>query len=954
MAASAACDAGATARGRTCVEQRAAVLGCPDGPGWSQFNGGQCTHTVEQSYQVQVGRRRVAPFTERVRVAPFTQRVRVAPFTQRVRVAPFTQRVRVAPFTQRVRVAPFTQRVRVAPFTQRVRVAPFTERVRVAPFTERYTVHVTYTYTVRVRDRCIRWDYQNGGCRTWRYRTETRTACCRTETRTRAVYNYRTRQVYNYQTRPAYNYQTRAVYNYVTRPAYNYVTRPAYNYQTRPVYNYVTRPVYNYQTRQVYNYEPVYETRTRPVSTLHPATLRCEAGFERSGSTCTRQTPAQPSCASDAWTRSGWTCTGPRTVAPTGCTTGFTLGLRGSGAPGYNCTPQTPITDANCPTPGSRLHQSAGAWSCVTTVAPTGCPAGHTLRPAGPPDSGQICTPQTPIKDADCASGRLQQLSGAWTCVTTVAPTACPDGYTLNAPTGAGPYTCTPTTTTTTTAPPEQACSTDLETFGSEAVPPTGNWSTSCLSTQRGNARTPYYAKRYTFTLAAAARVTASVSSDQGTYVYLLSVPHPANTAPHASGTTQASTQLPVGTHQVEVARSKPRLADGNFTLTVTATIIPPAPSGLKCFQDLADNAAPYDTECSWDAVVSDPMTSRYRLQTRYQSADGTWSLPATVNLDATRVTRALALGTYQARVQAALPSEGAWSSWSEPFDVVAPTRPAAPVGDCDVSTSGLESTVTWTWTSTGPQAEYDIAYSDPSQHPAGQSLWQDAGSRTAEGPTTGLTPGSQYVIYVRAKNIVGASTHIDFTCVTPSPSGIDQYALVRKMAHLGNIAGGYTLQQFKDAKNPSDPHNPAIAPYPYLTWRDDDCSVPSWLAVPVHIITGWGNEYDPVTPGAPTAPLKEGCWRHDFAWRNLARIELTLEIDTWNLRNYRLSNDRLKADWQDICEATYSLVWVVQETDCKSKSTLAWRVLNSRGPSVDEYLDEYALRVEDVGYVQD
>ena len=306
------------------------------------------------------------------------------------------------------------------------------------------------------------------------------------------------------------------------------------------------------------------------MSTLHPATLMCETGFERSGSTCTRHTPAQPRCASEAWTRSGWTCTGPRAVAPTGCPTGFTLGLRGPGLPGYNCTPQTPITDADCPTPGSRLHQSAGEWSCVTTVAPTGCPTGFTLRPGGPPDSGQICTPQTPIKDADCASGRLQQLSGAWTCVTTVAPTGCPDGYTLNAPTGAGSYTCTPTTTTTTTAPPEQACSTDLETLGSQAVPPTGNWSTSCLSTQRGNAGTPYYAKRYTFTLAAAAQVTASVSSDQSTAVYLLSDPHPEDTVPHASGTTHASAPLPAGNHQIEVARSKPRLTDGSFTLTVS------------------------------------------------------------------------------------------------------------------------------------------------------------------------------------------------------------------------------------------------------------------------------------------------------------------------------------------------------------------------------------------------
>ena len=596
-AASATCDAGATVRGRTCVEQRAAVLGCPDAPGWSQLNGGQCTHTVEESYQEQVGQRRVAPFTERVRVAPYTRRVRVAPFTERVRVAPYTQRVRVAPYTQRVRVAPFTERVRVAPYTRRVRVAPFTERVRVAPYTETYTVHVTYTYTVRVRDRCIRWDHQNGGCLTWSYRTETRTGCCRTETRTRTAYNYQTRQVYNYQTQAVYNYQTRQVYNYQTQAVYNYQTRQVYNYQTQAVYNYQTRQVYNYQTqavyyyqtqavynyvtRQVYNYEPVYETRTRPVSTLHPASLMCGTGFERSGSTCTRQTPAQPRCASDAWTLSGWTCTGPRAVAPTGCPAGFTLRAMGPPGPGYSCTPQVLTTDANCPTSGSRLHQSAGVWSCVTTVAPTGCPAGFTLRAVGPPGPGYSCTPQVLTTDANCptSGSRLHQSAGVWSCVITVAPTGCPTGYTLDGPSSTGRYSCTTTQTSETdttaiTQPPEQACSTDLGTLGSEAVTRTGSWSASCPSTQRGNARTPYYAHSFTFSLAAAADVDISLVVHGGGSGHLALLPPPGTSVPRdpATGTNpQISAEaLPEGTHTIKTSHLRDR-TQGTFTLTVLA-----------------------------------------------------------------------------------------------------------------------------------------------------------------------------------------------------------------------------------------------------------------------------------------------------------------------------------------------------------------------------------------------
>ena len=321
--------------GHQCVTTRtetaARVAGClndsDDPPAWS-LSGTQCTRTVEETYQVQTGQVRVAPFTERVRVAPFTQRVRVAPFTQRVRVAPFTERVRVAPFTQRVRVAPFTERVRVAPFTQRVRVAPFTERVRVAPFTRTVTVHVTYTYKVKVKDGCIRWDHQNGGCRTWRYRTVTRTACCRTETRTESVYNYEDRAVYNYEDRDVFNYETRDVFNYEDRDVYNYEDRDVFNYETRDVFNYEERASYNYEDRDVFNYAPVYETRTRQVAKTRDSDLVCPDSFDpvHDSESCSKQTvttsPANHDCPATHPTKVPvYMCQRTQLTDPTGCPT---------------------------------------------------------------------------------------------------------------------------------------------------------------------------------------------------------------------------------------------------------------------------------------------------------------------------------------------------------------------------------------------------------------------------------------------------------------------------------------------------------------------------------------------------------------------------------------------------------------------------------------------------------
>jgi hypothetical protein len=291
---------------------------CPDDPddppAWT-LSGSQCSRTVEEIYQEQTGRVRVAPFSERVRVAPLTERVRVPPLSERVRVAPFSERVRVAPLTERVRVPPLSERVRVAPFSERVRVAPFTQRVRVAPFTRRVTVRVPYTYTVRVRDRCLRRDYRSSRCIAWRYRSVSRTgyrnarrviAAYNYETRpvynyrVRAVYNYKNRAVFNYETRDVFNYETRAVFNYENRDVFNYEDRAVFNYEDRDVFNYEDRAVFNYEDRDVFNYEdrdvfnyePVYETRTRQVVQTRSPDIACPDGFDsvQGSDSCSKQT----------------------------------------------------------------------------------------------------------------------------------------------------------------------------------------------------------------------------------------------------------------------------------------------------------------------------------------------------------------------------------------------------------------------------------------------------------------------------------------------------------------------------------------------------------------------------------------------------------------------------------------------------------------------------------------
>lgn len=67
-----------------------------------------------------------------------------------------------------------------------------------------------------------------------------------------------------------------------------------------------------------------------------------------------------------------------------------------------------------------------------------------------------------------------------------------------------------------------------------------------------------------------------------------------------------------------------------------------------------------------------------------------------------------------------------------------------------------------------------------------------------------------------------------------------------------------------------------------------------------------------------------------------------------WNQRNYRFSNDRLKADWDHICSITYTGRWSLIGVSCRKLSNKAWKVLNSHAPSVEEYMTD----ANDIGYV--
>ena len=98
-------------------------------------------------------------------------------------------------------------------------------------------------------------------------------------------------------------------------------------------------------------------------------------------------------------------------------------------------------------------------------------------------------------------------------------------------------------------------------------------WVSTCLSSQRGDNETVYYARRYTFSLATAGRVSVSMVSDEAASVYVLSVPHSDSDVPHAVGKEKASVDLSAGDYVVEVVLAKPRSFDGRFVLDIESEV---------------------------------------------------------------------------------------------------------------------------------------------------------------------------------------------------------------------------------------------------------------------------------------------------------------------------------------------------------------------------------------------
>ncbi|MCY4557724.1 MAG: hypothetical protein OXF79_15365, partial [Chloroflexi bacterium] len=122
-----------------------------------------------------------------------------------------------------------------------------------------------------------------------------------------------------------------------------------------------------------------------------------------------------------------------------------------------------------------------------------------------------------------------------------------------------------------------------------------GEWSTSCTSKQRGNTQTPYYAKRYTFTLPTATTVAVDLKSSVDTYLYLIETRNGTSTVKAqnddigATDDSRLSVRLQPGAYTIEATTAAPR-ATGTFTLII----------------------APVTTDAAYHATVDEPWAAAF------------------------------------------------------------------------------------------------------------------------------------------------------------------------------------------------------------------------------------------------------------------------------------------------------------------------------------------------------
>jgi hypothetical protein len=104
------------------------------------------------------------------------------------------------------------------------------------------------------------------------------------------------------------------------------------------------------------------------------------------------------------------------------------------------------------------------------------------------------------------------------------------------------------------------------------------------------------------------------------------------------------------------------------------------------------------------------------------------------------------------------------------------------------------------------------------------------------------------------------------------------------QMKDLDTLVNGSPMTTFLSVRAA-----PAKTPYAKFDWATDGCS-----SGPI---------------GSSPYDFTQQCWRHDFSYRNLKRIEAQTGKDTWNERNKYVADRRFQDDLKRRCETFSSII---------------------------------------------
>ena len=183
------------------------------------------------------------------------------------------------------------------------------------------------------------------------------------------------------------------------------------------------------------------------------------------------------------------------------------------------------------------------------------------------------------------------------------------------------------------------------------------------------------------------------------------------------------------------------------------------------------------------------------------------------------------------------------------------------------------------------------------------------------------------YLIELAPSADVIASGQLRLT--TTMPTGERQHEEVQRFGHTGNVPNQLTLAEFVETR--------AIEhlDHPYLTWTSDDCTLvrDEWHYWREATPADYAANQNTGTWVSTTLPVYRACWRHDFNWRNLSRIEHFVDprVDSWNKRARDNSDDQFELDLRVVCDDFLrSSLWRDAKVKCYSNAgAYRWGVAN-------------------------